>query len=267
MPEGTAWKTPHGCWKMLRPLPARCPKLCRWRPMPGTSAPFNFNGLVRHYFLRARPEMGDVMVTLAAQGRARSRSSHDVALDLREKLKALKLPVRRIDQGGRNPARTAGDGNLARRNLRPRRRRPDAKPRWRSKKSSSRCLILSMSTTALVMPRPDSAAGARRGRRSIITACPNGRCSTASARCWAARPSAMCRAADGRARSAADRTWRCRRRSDPGRVAWLRPRSPQSPTGGQLIPLGELVRAQDGSEGGQLPFSAATDARCDDGDG
>ena len=57
----------------------------------GTSAPFNFNGLVRHYFLRSRPEMGDIMVSLQPKG-DRDRSSHQIALALREKLKGLTLP-------------------------------------------------------------------------------------------------------------------------------------------------------------------------------
>ena len=57
----------------------------------GTSSPFNFNGLVRHYYLRNRPEMGDLQVTLAAKDE-RSRSSHEIALDMRERLKVLELP-------------------------------------------------------------------------------------------------------------------------------------------------------------------------------
>jgi multidrug efflux pump subunit AcrB len=58
----------------------------------GTAAPFNFNGLVRHYYLRNKPEQGDVMVTLLPKGE-RNRASHDVALALREKLKSLKVPA------------------------------------------------------------------------------------------------------------------------------------------------------------------------------
>ena len=54
----------------------------------GTAAPFNFNGLVRHYFLRADPNQGDVQINLGA----RSRASHDIALELRERLAALDLP-------------------------------------------------------------------------------------------------------------------------------------------------------------------------------
>ena len=37
----------------------------------GTPAPFNFNGLVRHYYLREAPELGELHVNLAA-GRAQA---------------------------------------------------------------------------------------------------------------------------------------------------------------------------------------------------
>ena len=57
----------------------------------GTAAPFNFNGLVRHYFLRQSPELGDLQVNLAEKHH-RERSSHEIALDLRETLKAVPLP-------------------------------------------------------------------------------------------------------------------------------------------------------------------------------
>ncbi len=58
----------------------------------GTSAPYNFNGLVRHYFLRRLPEQGDVMIALA-HADDRDRASHDVALDLRQRLASLPLPA------------------------------------------------------------------------------------------------------------------------------------------------------------------------------
>ena len=57
----------------------------------GAAAPFNFNGLVRHSYLRAEPRMGDLQVNLSPKG-DRSRESHAIALDLRERVKALKLP-------------------------------------------------------------------------------------------------------------------------------------------------------------------------------
>ncbi|MGA0599581.1 efflux RND transporter permease subunit [Caulobacter sp. KR2-114] len=57
----------------------------------GTASPFNFNGLVRHYYLRNRAEQGDLAVTLAPKD-ARHRDSHAVALDLRQRLGRLALP-------------------------------------------------------------------------------------------------------------------------------------------------------------------------------
>ncbi|MCC6887417.1 MAG: efflux RND transporter permease subunit [Hyphomicrobiales bacterium] len=57
----------------------------------GTAAPFNFNGLVRHYYLRAQPQQGDLAVNLVPKGK-RSRASHDIALDLRGRLRDMTLP-------------------------------------------------------------------------------------------------------------------------------------------------------------------------------
>jgi multidrug efflux pump subunit AcrB len=58
----------------------------------GTAAPFNFNGLVRHSFLRESPELGDLQVNLKPKSE-RSRASHAVALDIRERLKTLPVPT------------------------------------------------------------------------------------------------------------------------------------------------------------------------------
>jgi len=58
----------------------------------GTAAPFNFNGLVRHYYLRAEPQQGDIAVNLSPKGE-RDRASHDIALELRTRIKDLALPA------------------------------------------------------------------------------------------------------------------------------------------------------------------------------
>ena len=58
----------------------------------GTAAPFNFTCLVRHSYLRSLPEQGDLQINLAPRSE-RSRASHAIALDLRQRLRALKLPV------------------------------------------------------------------------------------------------------------------------------------------------------------------------------
>jgi multidrug efflux pump subunit AcrB len=57
----------------------------------GVAAPFNFNGLVRHYYMRQSPELGDLQINLADKAE-RDRSSHAIALDLRNRLRALALP-------------------------------------------------------------------------------------------------------------------------------------------------------------------------------
>ncbi len=51
----------------------------------GTAAPINFNGLVRHYFLRQGAHQGDIQVNLVDKG-DRTRSSHEIASDVRSKL-------------------------------------------------------------------------------------------------------------------------------------------------------------------------------------
>ena len=57
----------------------------------GTPAPFNFNGLVRHYYIREAPELGELHLNLAPKAE-RKRTSHAIALDLRARLKSLTLP-------------------------------------------------------------------------------------------------------------------------------------------------------------------------------
>ncbi|MGZ9897724.1 efflux RND transporter permease subunit [Shewanella gaetbuli] len=51
----------------------------------GTNSPMNFNGLVRHYFLRNSQELGDIQVNLVDKSQ-RSRDSHSIALAVRAPL-------------------------------------------------------------------------------------------------------------------------------------------------------------------------------------
>jgi multidrug efflux pump subunit AcrB len=54
----------------------------------GTSAPFNFNGLVRHYYLRSNTCQADIQVNLADKGH-RKKQSHDIAKRVRPVLKSI----------------------------------------------------------------------------------------------------------------------------------------------------------------------------------
>lgn len=91
MPEGTSLEETGRALEEAARVTREIPEVVGMEIYTGTAAPFNFNGLVRHYFLRNRPEMGDVMVRLMPKAE-RDRTSHEIALGLREKLKNLTLP-------------------------------------------------------------------------------------------------------------------------------------------------------------------------------
>jgi len=54
----------------------------------GTAAPFNFNGLVRHYYLRQGPNVADIQVNLVVKG-DRKQQSHQIAKRVRAPLKTI----------------------------------------------------------------------------------------------------------------------------------------------------------------------------------
>ncbi|WP_321336732.1 efflux RND transporter permease subunit [Breoghania sp.] len=91
MPEGTALEDTDRVLDQAVALLMDIPEITSIQSHAGTAAPFNFNGLVRHYFLRSSQELGDLQVNLLPKGE-RSRESHDVALEIRERLKALDVP-------------------------------------------------------------------------------------------------------------------------------------------------------------------------------
>ncbi|WP_417790467.1 efflux RND transporter permease subunit [Terasakiella pusilla] len=68
------------------------PELMNMQAYVGTSMPFNFNGLVRHYYLRDKPEYGDVQLNLLPK-HERSRESHEIALEVRELLADVVKPA------------------------------------------------------------------------------------------------------------------------------------------------------------------------------
>ena len=61
----------------------------------GTAAPFNFNGLVRHSYLRSDPEQGDLQVNLTPKNQ-RQRTSHEIALEVRKRIAGLDMPERTV---------------------------------------------------------------------------------------------------------------------------------------------------------------------------
>ena len=92
MPEGTSLEATARALSDAAAITRTLPEVTAIDAFAGTASPFNFNGLVRHYYMRNRPDQGDLSVALAEKGE-RKRSSHTVALDLRERLAKVALPV------------------------------------------------------------------------------------------------------------------------------------------------------------------------------
>jgi multidrug efflux pump subunit AcrB len=92
MPEGTSLEATQRALTDAAIITRALPEVAAIDAYAGTASPFNFNGLVRHYYLRNRPEMGDLSVALAAKDK-RHRSSHVIALDLRRQLAGVTLPA------------------------------------------------------------------------------------------------------------------------------------------------------------------------------
>ncbi|MDP3801813.1 efflux RND transporter permease subunit [Brevundimonas sp.] len=92
MPEGTSLETTERTLAGAAAVAGTLVEVESLESYAGTATPFNFNGLVRHYFLRAGAEQGDLAVMLAPRDE-RDRSSHAIALDLRRRLAELPLPA------------------------------------------------------------------------------------------------------------------------------------------------------------------------------
>ncbi len=91
LPEGSSLEATQRVLLAAARELADLPELSHIQAYAGTAAPFNFNGLVRHYYLRSSPEMGDLQVNLKPK-HDRDRASHEIALDIRERLSTLDVP-------------------------------------------------------------------------------------------------------------------------------------------------------------------------------
>ena len=91
LPEGATLEDTERTLFAAAKIARGLPEIRSVQTYAGAAAPFNFNGLVRHYYLRAAPELGELQINLAPRSE-RKRSSHAIALDLRERMKALSLP-------------------------------------------------------------------------------------------------------------------------------------------------------------------------------
>ena len=87
-PEGTSLEHTARIVREMGDALRTVPEVTDFQIYIGTSSPFNFNGLVRHYFLRKGPNLADIQVNLMHKG-GRKEQSHDIAKKMRPLLKAV----------------------------------------------------------------------------------------------------------------------------------------------------------------------------------
>lgn len=78
MPEGTTLEETARVTKAVTRYVRTIPEVRDYQAYVGTASPFNFNGLVRHYFLREGSHQADIQVNLVAKDQ-RSAQSHEIA--------------------------------------------------------------------------------------------------------------------------------------------------------------------------------------------
>jgi multidrug efflux pump subunit AcrB len=88
MPEGTTLERTSRVALEMAAVIKHDPAVVNYQVYVGTASPYNFNGLVRHYFLRSGPTVADIQVNLLAKHH-RSLKSHDIAKRVRPQLAAI----------------------------------------------------------------------------------------------------------------------------------------------------------------------------------
>jgi multidrug efflux pump subunit AcrB len=84
-PEGTPLEVTLETARQMKAYLATVPEVKDVQVYAGNAAPFNFNGLVRHYFLRRMPHAADLQVNLSPK-HERDAQSHDIAKRVRPAL-------------------------------------------------------------------------------------------------------------------------------------------------------------------------------------
>jgi len=88
MPTGTPLEQTASVLREMGAYLATVPEVRDYEAYVGTASPINFNGLVRQYYLRTNPEMGDLQVNLVDKHH-RSQKSHEIAGRMRPQLEKI----------------------------------------------------------------------------------------------------------------------------------------------------------------------------------
>ncbi len=117
LPEGATLETSNAAAQAVAAYLRTVPEVVSTEVYAGTAAPFNFNGLVRHYFLRRGANVADVQVNLLPKG-DRHRQSHAIAVAVRSAIDSISRRFERQRQDRRDPAGPAGALDAGCRDLR-----------------------------------------------------------------------------------------------------------------------------------------------------
>jgi len=92
MPEGTSLEETARVTKAIAEYIETIPEVVDYEMYVGTASPFDFNGLVRHYFLREGGNVADIRINLIDK-HERERQSHDIAKAERPKIQEVAASV------------------------------------------------------------------------------------------------------------------------------------------------------------------------------
>ena len=88
MPEGSALERTAQAAREIAAAVRLEPEVTDYQIYAGVASPFNFNGLVRHYFMRRGANVADIQVNLRRKSQ-RKAQSHDIAKRVRPRVAAL----------------------------------------------------------------------------------------------------------------------------------------------------------------------------------
>ncbi len=88
LPEGTTVEQTDAVLKALADEVRTAPEVREVLSYAGTASPMDFNGMVRHYYLRQQPHRGDLRVNLVPK-EERQHQSHAIVLRVRNDLQAV----------------------------------------------------------------------------------------------------------------------------------------------------------------------------------
>ncbi|MGA1369217.1 MAG: efflux RND transporter permease subunit [Blastocatellia bacterium] len=88
MPEGTTLEQTAALTREIGDYLRTVPEVVDFQTYVGSASPFNFNGLVRHYYLRRGPNVADIQVNLVSKEH-RDRQSHEIAKGVRPPIQEI----------------------------------------------------------------------------------------------------------------------------------------------------------------------------------